>query len=138
MESADDDQLGLPDDTDDLLADAFADNNDFYYEENHENDSRLQNSRYAPPESRAGRRRDLPWQRAAVFQGVDCANQALAALSDHAGDQWFQQKGVSGNNLKADKVRDGFPSAQSARVNKDGTSTLEVKCPFSWVSNATA
>ncbi len=33
MESADDDQLGLPDDTDDLLADAFADNDDDYYEE---------------------------------------------------------------------------------------------------------
>ena len=140
MESADDPPSGVPDVPLDDLLDAFADDNDgddfFEYADNDENDAGLQN---CGPVSRGGRgsRRELPWRRVAVFEGPECADQALAALSEHAGDLWFQSKGRSGSiNRKAHQVREGFPSAQTPRVTKDGTSTVEVKCPFHWVSTA--
>jgi hypothetical protein len=75
------------------------------------------------------RRGPVPWRLVATFTGATCAAEARDSLRHHSGSEWFESKG------KVRKSRDtvlcpGIPLAQTPRVNRDGTSVSEAKCPF--------
>lgn len=76
------------------------------------------------------KRKRLPWLSVAVFQGPNCNMQAVAALKQHAGDAWFEEK----TRKKRVLQQEGIPLAQTPRSRLDGTAVSEYKCPFAQVT----